>query len=220
LIATGLAIATPPGADDLLNRVQASYQSGGDLTASFKQVFVDKLRGKKREESGTLWAKRDGRVRWSYLSPVRKDFVFDGKSAYFYEPENAQVTVFDRFQDSPLANAVRFLWGQGDLRDTFTVEPCRKDCGLGQPGDVVLELWPKVAIPTVDHSLLVVDPGHNRVKSSVVIDPLGNRTEYTFDKLVFGATIADAKFEFAVPKGVSVLRSTLDDQGKPPSKAD
>ena len=42
--------------------------------------------------------------RWSYLDPVPKDFVFTGERAFFYEPDNAQVTVFEQFKDSPHAD--------------------------------------------------------------------------------------------------------------------
>ena len=87
-----------------------------------------------------LWAKPDGRVRWSYLDPVRKDFVFDGEAAYFYEPENAQVTVFERFQDSPLANAVQFLWGQGDIEATFDVGSGSFDVIIGSGVTMMLEI--------------------------------------------------------------------------------
>src|SRR2546427_3529112 len=107
-----LAAASP---QQVLAEVQAAYRLGGDLEANFTHIYIDKLRGKTRVESGKLWAKRDGRVRWSYLDPVRKDFVFTGERALFYEPDNAQVTIFDEFKHSPLFEALRFLWGQGSL---------------------------------------------------------------------------------------------------------
>jgi outer membrane lipoprotein carrier protein len=210
LIALSLMVSAPPPVQATLDKVQATYKSAGNIESRFEQVFVDKLRGKRRSEKGKLWAMPDGRVRWSYLDPIRKDFIYDGKTAYFYEPENAQVTVFEKFQDSPLANAVQFLWGQGDISTTFNVEPCKKKCDIGDEGDIVLTLWPKNDIPTVDHSLLVVDPKTHRVRRSFVYDPLGNHTEYHFEDLTFGAKVSDKKFAFEVPKGVNILRSTVD----------
>ncbi len=203
--------------DQAVERVQQTYRQAGDLEARFTQVFVDQLRGKRREESGRLWAKADGRVRWSYLTPVRKEFIYDGESAYFYEPANAQVTVFERFADSPLANALRFLWGQGNIRDTFRLAPCAAGCEIAQANELAVELWPKQEIPTVDHSLLVIDRSTWRVRASVVIDPLGNRNEYHFADLRFAVKVDPAKFDFVVPKGVSVLRPTLEEP-QPPAK--
>ena len=206
------SLAAPPAPAEVLSKVQAAYKKAGDITARFSQTYVDKLRNKKREESGQLWAKQDGRLRWSYDKPTPKDFVYDGKTAYFYEPDNAQVTVFERFQDSPLSGAVRFLWGQGNIAELFDVKACATACDTGDKGDWVVELWPKSEIPTVDHTVFAVDPKTDRVRVSVVYDPLGNRTEYRFTDLTFGAKIQDLKFQFEVPKGVSVLRATNDEQ--------
>lgn len=209
-----LLVAAQPSPDRVLDGLMDAYRAAGNIEAHFKQVYVERLRDKRREESGTLWATRDGRVRWSYREPVRKDFVFDGTNAYFYEPDNAQVTVFERFQDSPLSNALKFLWGQGDLRAAFEVKPCTGKCDWGEKSDVVLELWPKEQIPTVDHSLIVVDRKTSLVRKSIVFDHLKNRTEYQFSDLELNARVPDAKFAFEIPKGVSVLRQAAESADK------
>jgi outer membrane lipoprotein carrier protein len=209
------SLAAPPAPADVLARVQAAYRKLGDMQARFSQIYVDKLRGKKREEVGQLWAKQDGRLRWSYEKPTAKDFVYDGKTAYFYEPENAQVTVFERFQDSPLSGAVRFLWGQGNISELFDVKPCATTCDVGEKGDWVVELWPKAEIPTVDHSVFAVDPKSDKVRVSIVFDPLGNRSEYRLTELKAAGKVPDAKFQFDVPKGVSVIRAATEGQAPP-----
>lgn len=191
-----------------LRGVQERYDAGGNLSAEFEQVYVDKLRGARKPETGVLWATEDGRVRWSYRKPVRKDFVYDGEKAYFYEPENAQVTVFENFQDTPLWSAMQFLWGQGKLTRVFAVSFCEQDCGEPSAAQAVLQLVPKDPIPNVSRALLLVDKKKRLVRTSIVFDALGNRTEYHFANLSFGKAIADAKFEFEIPDGVSVLRAS------------
>lgn len=124
LIASIVLSAGPADLSKLVERVQATYDSKADISASFTQTYMDSLRGTQREESGRLWAKSDGRVRWTYVKPVRKDFVYNGEVAYFYEPESAQVTVFEDFQQSQVSQALRFLWGQGDLRESFEIQAC------------------------------------------------------------------------------------------------
>ena len=208
-----LAVGTA-SPQQLIAQVQAAYRDGGDLEATFTHVYIDKLRGKKRVETGKLWAKRDGRVRWSYLDPVPKDFVFTGERAFFYEPDNAQVTVFEQFKDSPLFEALRFLWGQGSLSEVFAIKPCNQHCDLGTPGETVIELWPKKEIPSVDHSVVVVDPKILRILRSVVFDPLGNRTEYHFRDVKLGAKVPAAMFKFDIPEGVNILKASADESGK------
>jgi outer membrane lipoprotein carrier protein len=202
-----LAAAIPPDPMAALTRVQEAYRKGGDFSASFTHVQVDKLRGKKKTESGKLWAAKDGRVRWMYDKPVRRDFVFDGKAAFFYEPDNAQVTIFDRFQDSPLWNALRFLWGQGQITQSFDVRACDDGCPAGEPGDVSVKLVPKEPLAAVDHVALFVDPGESRLRKSVVYDSLGNRTEFTFSEVKLGVKVDPKKFDFKIPEGVSILRA-------------
>lgn len=204
-----LSILTGP-ADDTLAKVQATYKNAGDIEAKFEQTYVDKMRGSKKVESGQLWAKKDGRVRWSYQKPVKKDFVYDGKEAYFYEPENSQVTVFDKFNDSPIANAVRFLWGQGDLAKSFEARLCDASC-INAGDAVSILLAPKEPIPAVERIQLDSDRNSGRVRRSIVVDPLGNRTEYAFKDLNLAAKVSDAKFAFTIPSGASILRASADE---------
>ncbi len=213
LVVTTLSV--PAQHTEALKRVQDTYKSAGDIEAGFTQTYIEKLRGKRRAETGQLWAKADGRVRWQYQSPTLKDFVFDGKLAYFYEPENAQVTVFENFRESKLSNALRFLVGSGKLSKTFDVHACKEFCDLAAEGQVVLALWPKQPLPGVDHVLMMIDGKTNRVAMSVLFDPLGNRTEYRFRNVRFHAKVDEANFQFETPEGVQELRGTS--QGLAPS---
>lgn len=210
-----LAATNEGSARGLVSKVQDTYQATGDMTASFKQSYTDTLRGKKRVESGALWVKRDGRVRWTYTAPQRKDFIFDGKTAYFYEPDNAQVTVFERFADSPIANAMQFLWGQGELLKSFTAQACDASCGTIAAGETGLKMTPKQPIAAVEHVVLVVNDATHRVHRSKVVDPLGNITEYEFSAAQFGVHVDDSKFAFTVPPGVSLLRATAEGAASP-----
>ena len=205
-----MATATAqPELDKLVAQIQSSYALRRDITANFTQTYVDNLSGGRRVEGGTLWAESSGKVRWSYQAPVRKDFIYDGTTAYFYEPDNAQVTVFERFEDSQLSRVVQFLWGQGDLLSTFNIASCTENCGVTSEFEYVLLLKPKQSIPSINRVLLAVDIRTSRVVRSMVFDPLGNYTEYALTDLRFDMAIDAKKFQFEVPEGVSVLRSAM-----------
>ncbi len=202
-----------PELEQVVARIQESYALRRDITANFTQTYVDSLSGTRRVEAGMLWAQSNGKVRWSYESPVKKDFIYDGSTAYFYEPDNAQVTVFERFEDSQLSRVVRFLWGQGDLLSTFDVTPCTTDCGVSSEDELLLALSPKQSIASIQRVVLAVNVRTARVERSIVYDPLGNFTEYALTDLRFDMAIDDKKFDFKVPDGVSVLRAAM--TGKP-----
>ena len=59
------------------------------------------------------------RALWTYVKPIRKDFVYNGQVAYFYEPESAQVTVFEDFLTSQVSQALKISLCQGDLRQSL-----------------------------------------------------------------------------------------------------
>lgn len=202
-----------PSPEAVLQRVQRVYAQQGDFTAQFVQIYADKLSGRQRRESGQMWVKTDGRVRFAYQIPERKDFVFDGNQAFFYEPDNAQVTVFEHFADSPVAQTMQFLWGQGDITRLFVASACPSSksaaalCPSAAATEHVVQLTPRSPLPTVHHIALVVDAASSRVLRSVVYDPLENQTCYEFDKLAIGTPIAGKTFAFIIPSGVSVLRA-------------
>src|SRR5690606_36165106 len=124
---------------------------------------------------------------------------------YFYEPSQAQVTVFEKFEDSPLWSALQFLWGQGSLGEFFQPVACDAHCPKVEDAQVVLALRPHESVAAVKHVYLVVDQGSKQVSRSVVIDSLGNKSEYIFKSMSFGKPIPESRFVFAIPKGVSVL---------------
>ena len=206
VLAAVLLTVTPIGPDQILSRVQSTYKNAGDVEADFAQVYQDKLLAKTRTEQGHLWTKPDGRVVWQYNKPEHKEFIFDGRSAFFYEPELAQVTVFDAFAESPLANIVRFLTGNGEIQKLFSVGPC-VECEVGLPDHLVLALAPKEPLGNLERAWLVVEPKTFRVVKTFVFDALQNRTEYRFSNITFQAQISDSKFVFKTPEGVQELRA-------------
>ena len=197
-----------PSPEVLLKRVQKHYRQAGDFQMSFSQIFVEKVRGKKREASGVIWAKADGRVRWEYRSPEAKYFFYDGQSAFFYEPQSTQVTTFENFRDSRLYEALRFVLGQEDYAASFDAQRCTVGCDYGEASDITLRLIPREPLGTVDHVLLSIIPDKHRIRVSVVIDSQGNRTEYRFSAFQSGLTHQDSRFQFIIPEGVQIIDGT------------
>ena len=202
-----LADSTTNEAAALAARVTAAYRTGGDLQANFVQAYTDAVRHKTRTEKGILRVKKDGRLRWTYTGEEKKEFIFDGKSAYFFEPDSSQVTIFENFSRSPLFGALQFLWGGTKLSKDFQVRLAGPgdDCPLAQGGQSVLRLQPNQSLPAVSHVCLVVAQKEARVVSAQICDTLGNVTTYSFLDLRFGAALAEAQFTFAIAEGVHVL---------------
>src|SRR5580700_11354650 len=113
LTATLLATSRAADVKALAAAVDAHYNHLRSLQAEFTEVY--RGAGMERTESGTLWLKKPGKMRWEYRSPKDKLFVSDGKDAWFYVPDDRQArkTSAKKLEDirSPLA----FLLGKTKL---------------------------------------------------------------------------------------------------------
>src|SRR5258707_14632262 len=68
--------------------IDTHYNHLHSLEAEFTEVYRGS--GMERTETGTLWLKKPGKMRWEYRSPREKLFVSDGHDAWFYVPGDRQ----------------------------------------------------------------------------------------------------------------------------------
>ena len=113
-LATAIAAASPaPDVHAIAQAVDERYNHLHTLQTDFTEIY--RGAGTERTESGTLWLKKPGKMRWEYRSPREKLFLSDGKDAWFYVPGERQVrrTAVKKLDDlrSPLA----FLLGKTKL---------------------------------------------------------------------------------------------------------
>ena len=88
----GLYAANIPVSDqvhEIAQKVDDRYNHLHTLQAEFTEIFSGA--GMDRTESGTLWLKKPGKMRWEYRSPREKLFLSDGQDAWFYIPGDRQV---------------------------------------------------------------------------------------------------------------------------------
>ena len=137
-----MELASTVSPEAVLQSVRERHQLSEDISYTFSQTYVDELRGARAPETGTILVKKDGRFRWAYQAPERKDFIFDGTRAWLYEPSKSQATEFEGFATSAASQALQFLWGQGQLDALFNLDWCSEECPKGE-GHKLLELRPK-----------------------------------------------------------------------------
>ncbi len=106
------------------------------LRAEFTEVYSGG--GIRRSESGTLWIKKPGKMRWDYSSPQKKIFVTDGATAWFYVPGERQArrTPLKKLDD--LRSPLRYLLGRTKLDKELRGLSLAPDVAPEKPGDVVL----------------------------------------------------------------------------------
>jgi outer membrane lipoprotein carrier protein len=206
-LATAIASANPaPDVHAIAQAVDERYNHLRSLQADFTEIY--RGAGMERTESGTLWLKKPGKMRWQYRSPREKLFLSDGKDAWFYLPGERQVrrTAVKKLDDlrSPLA----FLLGKTKLEKELQALSLAPDVAPLATKDVVLRGVPKSLADRVSQVLLEITPQH--WISRIIIEQVdGSVTEYRFTNQRENVAVPDQQFEFAVPDGVEVIDGEL-----------
>jgi outer membrane lipoprotein carrier protein len=205
---TAAFLATGPAADvrTLAAAVDAHYNHLRSLEAEFTEVYRGS--GMERTESGTLWLKKPGKMRWEYRSPREKLFVSDGKDAWFYVPgdQQARKTAAKKLEDirSPLA----FLLGKTKLENELRGLSLAPDVTPLQPSDVVLRGVPQALADRVSEILLEITPDH-QIARIVIQEVDGAVTEYRFGEMKEDVAIGDGRFHFTPPPGTETVEGGL-----------
>ena len=206
-LATAIATASPSSdVNAVAQAVDERYNHLRSLQAEFTEIY--RGAGMERTESGTLWLKKPGKMRWEYRSPREKLFLSDGKDAWFYVPGERQVrrTAVKKLDDlrSPLA----FLLGKTKLEKELQGLSLAPDVTPSAAGDVVLRGIPKSLANRVRQVLLEITPEH--WISRILIEEVdGSTTDYRFSSQRENVAVPDQRFQFTVPGGVEVIDGQL-----------
>jgi outer membrane lipoprotein carrier protein len=192
---------TPPSPDALAKSLQARYQTVRDFTADFVQTYRGGVLRTETKERGTVAVKKPGRMRWTYTSPERKEFVSDGQKMYSYIPEDRQVMVSNVPADSEAPTAVLFLAGKGDLVKDFTAAQVPSPVA----GAVGLKLTPRRSEPEYEYLIVAVDPATFQIRALTTRDRQGGESTLRFENLQENKGISDKEFAFRIPRGVDVI---------------
>jgi outer membrane lipoprotein carrier protein len=203
----GRAVASPADVKAEAAAIDAHYNHLRSLQAEFTEVYRGS--GMERIETGTLWLKKPGKMRWEYRSPREKLFVSDGKDAWFYVPADRQArkTAAKKLEDvrSPLA----FLLGKTKLEKELQGLSLAPDVAPFVPGNLVLRGVPQALADRVNEILLEITPDH-QIARIVIQEVDGAATEYRFGDMKEDAAVGDGRFQFKPPAGTETVEGGLE----------
>ena len=186
---------TAKAVDDHYNRLQS-------LQAEFTETYTGA--GMERSESGTLWLKKPGKMRWEYRSPREKLFLSDGKNAWFYVPGDRQVRKMPIGQLGDLRSPLSFLLGKTKLEKELKGLSAAPDVPPEQLGNVVLRGVPSHWEDRVTEVVLEITPDH-RLARILIQETDGSSTQFRFKDQHENVDAAGALFQFVPPPGVEVV---------------
>ena len=178
--------------------VDAHYNHLHSLQAEFTEVY--RGAGMERTESGTLWLKKPGKMRWEYRSPKDKLFVSDGKDAWFYVPDDRQARKSSAKKLEDVRSPLAFMLGKTKLEKELQGLSLAPDVPPMQAGNIVLRGVPQALADRVSEILLEITPEHE-ITRIVIQEVDGATTEYRFGEIKENLAIADGRFQFKPPAG-------------------
>jgi outer membrane lipoprotein carrier protein len=206
LLVVCVANAAAPDLQVVAKAVDEHYNRLRSLQSEFTEIY--RGAGMDRTESGTLWLKKPGKMRWEYRSPRDKLFLSDGRDAWFYLPgdKQARKTPVRKLED--LRSPLGFLLGKTRLEKELQGLAFAPDIAPLVPGNLVLRGVPQKMADRVSQVLLEITP-ENRIGRIVIDEVDGSTTEYRFAEQKENVGIADERFHFTPPPGVETIEGEL-----------
>jgi outer membrane lipoprotein carrier protein len=200
------AADTRPDVRKLAAAVDAHYNHLRSLQAEFTEVY--RGAGMDRTESGTLWLKKPGKMRWEYRSPKEKLFVSNGKDAWFYVPGDRQARKESAKKLEDIRSPLAFLLGKTKLEKELRGLSTAPDIASLNAADTVLRGVPVAFADRISEIVVEIAPD-SRIVRLVMQGVDGAVTEYHFTDQQEDVAIADGRFDFRVPAGTEVVEGEL-----------
>ncbi len=197
-----MAAAPPPDVRATARAVDDKYNHLQTLQADFSEVY--RGAGAERTESGTLWLKKPGKMRWEYRSPKEKLFLSDGRSAWFWVVGERQVQRTQLKQLEDLRSPIALLLGKTKLEKELQALSFAPDIEPLEPGDVVLRGVPRALADRVAQIVLEITPEH-WIRRILIEEMDASTTEYRFTDQKENLAVTDQKFQFQLPAGAEVI---------------
>jgi outer membrane lipoprotein carrier protein len=186
------------GVDDYYNHLKS-------LKAAFTEIYQGP--GISRTESGTLWLKKPGRMRWEYHVPREKLFLIDSEHAYFYVAGDRQARKTPLKSLDDIRSPLRYLLGKSKLEKELEGLSFAPDLNPLQAGDSVLRGVPKAMKDRVTSVILEISPAH-QIHRILIHGADETITDFRFSQFEENVPVQDSLFRFVPPPGVETLEDS------------
>jgi outer membrane lipoprotein carrier protein len=194
------AVAAGPDLDSTLRAIENRYNHAQSLKLDFSESYVASRRPT-QTESGVLYLRKPGRMRWEYASPAGKIFLADGKNTWLYTPDDhrAEKSSLKTSEDdrAPLA----FLLGKLDFHKDFQAFTTRNDSS----GNWVVAQPKSPNLPYAQVEFLASSDG--QIHKVRVTNQDQSKLEFSFSNEQLNAPVAPSLFVFRPPIGVEIVEA-------------
>ncbi|WP_031495637.1 outer membrane lipoprotein chaperone LolA [Bryobacter aggregatus] len=191
--------APAPQLSEILKRIEERYNNTKTLKTDFQQTMAV-AQGRTVSESGVLYLRKPGQMRWEYAQPKGKLFLTDGKQIHYVTPAARRVEVSAMKESEDLRAPLAFLLGKLDFsRDFQRFEY-----------SAVGTQWKIKAIPKSQKSMFefveFVAGADGFLSVVTVAGKDGSTMTYSFANEQRNLPLASKLFQFEAPEGFEVVK--------------
>jgi len=193
--------ATATTLGDTLKAIENRYNHAKSLKLDFSQLYVAAHRPA-QNESGVLYLRKPGRMRWEYSNPPGKLFLADGKYTWLYNPDDHRAEKAELKMSDDMRAPLAFLLGKLDFQRDFKSFESHKDAN----GALwILAFAKNDNLPYTQVEFLATPEG--RIQRIRVTNQDQSKLEYTFSNEQLNAPVSSKLFDFTPPAGTEVVEA-------------
>jgi outer membrane lipoprotein carrier protein len=194
-----LALAAAPTPDTILKSVEARYNHAQSLKLDFSETYAGIGHAPSHTESGTLYLRKPGRMRWEYSNPTGKLFISDGKDVILYTPDQRRAEKSKLRESEDMRAPLAFLLGKLDFAREFRSFEMHPD-----GANVWIAALPKNQNLEYSKVEFLAAPSAEILRLKVT--GLSNtRMDFTFSNEQVNPPVPSALFTFHAPAGVEIV---------------
>ena len=201
-ILPGHAADRPP-IEQFVRQLESSYKGVQSLKADFTQSY--QWGARTRQESGTVYFGRGGRMRWEYRAPSEKLFIADDKNVLMYIPEEKQLTRTTVKASEDVRVPFRLLLSRLDMHKVFDQIEFADGAMSAQPGDNILRAIPKHGDDSGIHQVLLDISAEYDIRRLEITYTDRSKMTFDFQGLKRNAPISAGLFQFTPPPGTQII---------------
>jgi len=192
--------ATEKATDELLKTIETRYNRTQSLKLDFSESYAGMRRPVQRD-SGVLFLRKPGRMRWEYTAPAGKVFISDGKDVILYTPDDRRAQKSKLKESEDMRAPLAFLLGKLDFRKEFKSFQIRVD---GSDNWIVAEPKSENLAYSKVEFLATPDGEIRRVR---ITGQDQSTLDFTFTNELLNAPVDPSMFTFHPPPGVQVVEA-------------
>ena len=189
----------------LVRAVEGRYEKARTLKATFLERYSEGRRAV-RVESGTVYFSRPGRMRWEYEAPETKFFLSDGRTVWFYVPDDRTVTRAKLKESSDWRTPLALLTGKARF-SRFCDRIEWADVRVQAREHLAFRCLPKSREGPFLEAILEVDAAH-RLARILIREPGDVETEFLFANWQENVPLPEVMFHFKAPPGVAIVEES------------